>query len=274
MSHVLALYKEEKCTGKIPLICISICVIGLLVLASFNIVVGYHINSNNSEKVTDNDLVVVLETDKLNYQVGEPVHISIYVENHGATNVSFVFHSSLFGDYRINEGPPWSYGKYFIQTIFNFTLPSGGRLYLLNDTWNQGDSSGHHAPPGAYSIFGWMVETSDYPKIYAEPVYIWIGTRLQIETHAGLGAGVSITNVGVFNATNVTGNVSVRGGYFGHINLSKSFDVDNLVVNKSIFTTLFPFGLGPITIEISATSSTALRTELNEQLFVFLFLVR
>jgi len=241
-----------------------------IILLFVGIAVVPSINANNRNTTSDGDLVVVVQTDKLNYQMGEPVVISIYVENRGDEDVTTMFGTSQRADYWFDSFYLWSGGKVFLYYVTNVTIPRGGRVFLLNDTFTQGENQ---VGPGLHRILGWMVETSNYPIIYADPVYFRIGTEMNIEVHGGIGVTVSMTNIGIFNATDVTGEVSIRGGIFHQINLSKSYGVDTLEVNESISRTYYPFGFGPVTIEIIASASNAQRYYMKWKPSIILFLV-
>jgi hypothetical protein len=244
-----------------------------IILLFFGVAIVPSINASNPEISSDDDLVVVLQTDKLNYQMGEPVEVSIYVENHGGTNITLVFPTFQRADFQVVGCYLWSYKKVFVPMWFKVTIPSGKRVFLLNDSWEQVDYSGTQVPPGAYTIVGWMVESMNSSMIYAAPVNVRIGSEMTIEVHGGFGVTITLTNVGLFNATDVKGNVSIKGGLFDFINLSESFDTDNLVVNESISKKVYPFGFGPINIEIIVSASNTGLLILRGRLSVILFLV-
>ena len=231
------------------------------------------INAHNTEMPLNNNLVVVAETDKLNYQMGEPVKISIYAENHGDTNITVVFPSTQKADFWVSNCYLWSSGMFFDAMLTPVTILSGTRVCLLNDSWEQVDFSGKQVPPSSYTISGWMVESFQYPIIHAESVSIRIGSKLDIGVHGGIGVTISITNVGFFNITNVKGNASINGGLFGFINLSESFDVDTLTVNESMSKTFHPFGFGPIKIQMIVSASNIEELDLEGRMSVIFFLV-
>ncbi len=244
-----------------------------IILLFVGVTIAPTINFNTVKASTDDDLIVVLQTDKLNYQMGESVEISIYVENHGNTDITVVFPTTQKADFWVSESYLWSGGKFFVAMLTPVTIPSYTRVCLLNDSWEQVDFSGNQVPPRSYEITGWMVQSMQYPPIFAQPINIRIGSKIEIGVHGGIGVTISMTNVGLFNTTDVKGNVSIKGGIFGLINLSESFDVDSLVVNESISKTFHPVGFGPIKIDIIVSASNA--EELNQEgrMFVILFLV-
>jgi hypothetical protein len=267
MCHALALHKEEKRMGKKPLIG-KYLIVGIVV---FLIIISF-VPSRQANNLLEDGLKVILQTDKHDYQIGEPVEISIYVKNHGNNDITIVFPTTQRADYVVDHYH-WSAGLFFLDMLVYFTIPSGGQKLLFHDYWKQISYDGSQVSPGMYSISGWMVHSAYYPAIYAEPVYINIGTEMDIETHGGFGVSVLISNVGVFNASNVTVDVSLKGGVFGLINLSESYDVDNLEFNKSFSKIFYPLGFGPIKLEISATASNAKASYLEQDMSVFVFFV-
>ena len=184
-----------------------------------------------------------------------------------------MFPSTQKADFWVSEFYLWSWDKVFLTIPTSVTIPSGMQALLLNERWEQVDFSGNQVPQGSYDISGWMVQSLQYPIIYAEPVTIRIGTEINIEIHGGIGATVSITNVGPFNATDVKGDIVIKGGALGFINLSESYCVDNLEVNESISKTLHPFGFGPIKIDIIASASNAEGSNLKGRMFVIFIIV-
>ena len=245
-----------------------------IILFLIDIALAPSIDANTSILSSeDDDLIVVLQTDKQIYQMGEPVDISIYVENHGTEDITIVFGTAQTADYNIDSVYLWSYGGYFPAIILYVTVPSGGQRLLLHHIWNQISISGNQVFPGTYQIIGWMVQSLNYPPIYAEPVYIKIGTEMNIGIHGGIGINVSISNIGNLIATNVEGYVLIKGGALGLITLLKHFDVENLTVNESISETLYPYGFGRISIEICATTPDANAVYLRKQMFVIIFFV-
>lgn len=244
-----------------------------ITLLFVGVAIAPNINANNYEISLDNDLVVVVQTDKFNYQMGESVEISIYVENHGNTNITVVFPTSQQADFWVSKSYLWSAGKVFLTMLTPVTIPSGKRVFLLNDSWEQVDFSGNQVSPRSYKINGWMVQSMEYPPIYAQPINIRIGSKIEIGVHGGIGVTISMTNVGLFNTTDVKGNASIKGGIFGLINLSESFDVDILAVNESVSKTFHPFGFGPIKIQMIVSASNVEELILEGKMSVILFLV-
>jgi hypothetical protein len=248
-------------------------VIGI-VLFSLSITIVPSINTDTPVKSLESeDLVIVVYTDKINYQVGELVDISIYVENHGETDITLVFPTIQVADYAVNTVYWWGEGMFFPQIITHVTVPRGGQKCLLHHIWHQTSWSGNQVPAGTYQIIGWMVQSFYYPPVYAEPVYIRIGTEMTIEVQGGIGASVHITNTGVFNATNVSGRIVIKGGILNQIKKTHYYSDDILTVNETITRTYYPFGLGPILIEITASAHGADGVQFEGKTSVFLFFV-
>jgi hypothetical protein len=248
-----------------------------IILLFLSVSVASSIKANTPQTSSDDDLVVMVQTDKINYRIGEPVEISVYVENHGDTTITLVFSTTQTSDYAISNYYCniywWSEGLFFIPMMCYVTLPSGGKKLLLHDTWGQTHSNGNQVDPGTYQIIGWMVQSVYYPPVYSVPVYINVGTEINIGIHGGKGVNVSVSNIGNLNATDVEGHVLITGGILGFIQKIKHFDVENLAVNESVFVTLRPFGFGRVSIEISAITPNAKAVYLKTQWFVIMYFV-
>jgi hypothetical protein len=218
-------------------------------------------------------LAVVVETNKANYEIAEPVNISIYVENQGDTDISVVFPSYQNADYQINYCNIWSWDKVFLQMPLTVIIPSRSRVLLLQDCWAQEDFSGSQVPPGLYSITGWMVPSNNYSQITGGPVSVRIGSKIWVKAHGGIGLTVKIKNIGLFTITSLRAECSISGGLLGRINLSKQFNASTLEVNQSISETLFPIGVGPITIHLRVVAADAEEIILETQRFLAFFIV-
>lgn len=219
------------------------------------------------------ELRVVLQTDKSSYQIGEPINISIYIENRGDEDITVTFYSTQTADYRISNIYQWSCGQVFIPMVIPLTIPSGDRVQLLNDRWTQEDFSGNQVPPGSYDITGWMVQSEQYPAIYAQPVQIHIGSDLHVAVHGGLGITVLVTNSGEFPVDAIHCAVSVDWGIFGLMNATKNKYVDHLNVSESFSTTIVFFGFGPVRLTVVVTSSNAEMVVREGRMFVILIIV-
>jgi hypothetical protein len=224
-------------------------------------------------KTEKDELRVVLQTDKINYQIGEPVDISIYVENQGDEDITIVFPSAQKADFRISDCYLWSWDKVFIPIQTTLTIPSGMQVSLLSERWEQVDSSGNQVPPGALSITGWMVQSEQYPAMYAQPMQIRIGSDLHVAVHGGLGIIVSVINDGDFPVDAIQCAVSVDWGLLGLMNATKNKYVDHLNVSESFSSTLVFFGFGPVHLTIRVTSSNAEMVVKEGQMFVMLIIV-
>jgi len=243
-----------------------------IILLFVGVAVAPSINANNS-KTSSDGLVVVVRTDKDIYQFGEPVEISIYVENHGNENITVVFPTTQMADFIVdNFCYQWSAGKVFLPTPISITIPSGGRVLLLNDRWTQVDLYGNQVRPGGHDITGWMVKSQNYPIIYAY-AHFWIGSELDIRVRGGINATIFITNVGPFDATNVRWIVSITGGVYGFINISKSFSADHMGVGETISKTLHPLGFGPVVIDMIAYAADVGIIYRERRMLVILFIV-
>jgi hypothetical protein len=209
----------------------------------------------------------------MNYQIGEPVDISLYVENQGDEDITIVFPSTQKADFQISHYYLWSRGKVFITMPTPVTIPSGKRVFLLNDSWEQVDFSGNQVPPGSLSITGWMVQSEQYPAMSAQPMQIRIGSDLHVAVHGGLGITVSVINDGDFPVDAIQCAVSVDWGLFGLMNATKNKYVDHLNVSESFSSNIIFFGFGPVYLTIRVTSSNAEMVVKEGQMFVMLIIV-
>ncbi len=242
-----------------------------IVFLFMSIVILPSIYADNTTSITDN-LIVVVQTDKYNYEVGEPIEISIYVENHEETDITVVFPTTQKADFQVNNCYLWSFGKFFTTLPTTVTIQPKEKVLLLNDSWEQVDFDGNQVSPGLFIITGWMVQTQQYPPIISEPVTIRIGSEIKIGINYGLGVTISAANVGMFNLTDIRENISITGGNLGFIHISRLYEVDNLNINQSFTKTFYPFGIGPIKIDIKVIASNAPESTLKKQLsLIFLF---
>lgn len=79
------------------------------------------------------ELRVVLQTDKSSYQIGEPINISIYIENRGDEDIAVTFYSTQKADFWISDCYLWSWDKVFLAIQTSVTIPSGMQVLLLNE---------------------------------------------------------------------------------------------------------------------------------------------
>lgn len=161
----------------------------------------------SSQLIYEDNLVVTLTTDKIKYNIGEPINITICVTNIGDEEVTVVFPSSQFADFGIGCWPEyiylWSAGKFFTAEVISMTIHSGETIKLLNDKWEQVDYNGQQVPAGNYVIDGWMVVSN----IHADPVDITIVTpEFEIDSkHFYFGKlKFDVENIGEADAINVS----------------------------------------------------------------------
>jgi hypothetical protein len=229
-------------------------IILLLLLTSIPYVTSDHLSSISSY---GNDLVVTLMTDKLEYNIGEPVEVTISVTNTGDEDITIVFPDAQLVDYWVNRGEVyiWSYYKYFAQVITPVTIPSGETFELLNDKWRQVDNRGIQVPAGDYEIDGWIV---DY-NIHGEPISISIVTgEFNIDYRPWYFGKLwfDIENIGGTDAINVSWRfgidyISINPPTWNGVieNLSVG-DIERISSDWFIFA---PIGIHDIIIELNAT---------------------
>lgn len=105
----------------------------------------------------DADLTICLETDKLIYNPGEPVLMSLHATNTGANPQTFVFNDRCLTTFTVYSGSQqiWSSatGQLCADIIVDVTL-NPGETFSDSRIWSQTFDSGGSAPPGDYWVFG------------------------------------------------------------------------------------------------------------------------
>ena len=129
-------------------------------------------------------LSVTVTTDKNEYNIGEPVEITIFVTNWGVETVYIEFPSTCLGDFNVkNESGQQIYrwgsdhGCFYI--VVPRTIYVGQTIELFNEYWNQLDFYGDQVSPGSYKVKGCMESfywegSTLYPEKYGPPVTITI----------------------------------------------------------------------------------------------------
>ena len=106
-----------------------------------------------------NDLVVTVTTDKVRYEVGELVEITINVTNIGEESIILYFDTAQQVDYMISYKEDiylWSMDKIFLDIPSQITIDGGETFVLLHDYWNQKSNLGDQVENGSYEIDGWI----------------------------------------------------------------------------------------------------------------------
>jgi hypothetical protein len=114
----------------------------------------------------------------------------------------------------------------------------------------------------AYAI--WQDGRGDNQDIYWDSFYNVEAPNIQIGTVAG-GIGkvtMDIVNSGTAEATDVDWSISVKGGLLGRINVTTTSNLASLGagITQTVQTDKFIFGLGALTIQLTAGSATASKT--------------
>jgi hypothetical protein len=102
-----------------------------------------------------------------------------------------------------------------------------------------------------------------------------MATTLDMEFTGGMGVTINTKNVGVIDAINVKTSVAISGGILGLINISNSLDTAILAPGDLAPLKMQPFGLGPITIFVTAYADNAVevtKTAAGFVLFIFVFM--
>lgn len=138
-------------------------------------------NFDFSEKPNSkNSLYVTTTTDKTQYDVGEPVEVTIKVTNGDYEPVTIYFPDAQLADFEVSNDTcgiyVWSHDKCFAQVIIPLTIGSYQTVDILTDYWLQVDFDENQVECGDYCIVGWMVDYfdafGDYPEIYGNSVHI------------------------------------------------------------------------------------------------------
>jgi hypothetical protein len=90
-----------------------------------------------------------------------------------------------------------------------------------------------------------------------------------------IGVHVTVENMGTIDAIEVQSSILVTGGFLGRINLSAQDNRSILIPDQQYTTDLRPFGLGPVTITVTAEAMNAepmIITTRGFIVFVFVFL--
>jgi len=110
----------------------------------------------------------------------------------------------------------------------------------------------------------WQDGRGDNQDIYWDSFYNVEAPNIQIGTVAG-GIGkvtMDVVNSGTGEATDVDWSISVKGGLLGRINVTTTGTIASLGagITQTVQTDKFIFGLGALTIQLTAGSATASKT--------------
>jgi len=108
--------------------------------------------------VVSGGILTVLTTDKNNYSLGDPVRITLSMQNISFRPVTLTYPTTQRYDFIVNgvDGIAWQWSaeKYFAQVVEQKTLwPGQGLSYT--ETWGQKNNQGRPVSSGYYRITGW-----------------------------------------------------------------------------------------------------------------------
>jgi len=140
------------------------------------------------------------------------------------------------------------WGLYMNGTIYS----NGTIYYTINDggTWTE-------EPGGDLTFRTYGTDT----------------TTLDLTITGGFGITIKTKNTGAINATNVITHVEIKGGIFGLINHTEELTLPSLASNDSSPFTYRPLGLGPITVNVTASADNAVPVTKSATGFILLFFV-
>ncbi len=125
------------------------------------------------------NLRLTLETSERTYGVGEPVRMTLKVENIGAQAQTLRFSSGQQYDFIVSRDDRevwrWSEGRFFTQALTQFTLAPGAER-TFSQTWPQTDSQGRQVGSGEYNVRA-VLTTMTAPRPTVGPVTVTIRSR-------------------------------------------------------------------------------------------------
>jgi hypothetical protein len=105
---------------------------------------------------------LTLQTDKPEYDPGEPVVLTFEVKNMTNVSQSFNFSDGCQHDFVVDqdEGPVWSAGheRACIQALTSFELEPG-EVWMRSDTWDQRTDKGEPVGSGAFDSTAVLPQT-------------------------------------------------------------------------------------------------------------------
>ena len=124
-------------------------------------------------------------------------------------------------------------------------LGEPGETVVVTKSWKEA---------GNYTIRVKAIDEHGADGNWSDPLYVNIipAPFLDIQISVGFGVRVSIKNIG--NADAVDGNwiITVKGGRLGLINFMREGDITLLKPEEEFNKRVFPIGLGPVEITVTA----------------------
>ena len=169
--------------------------------------------------------------------------------------------NSAFHDYPggVFSGPTSSNINHAIALVgWDDTQGSNG-VWFLRNSWGPG-----------WGENGYMRIEYGVCEVGYAACYVDYQLKTEIEVIGGLGVTVDISNVGDEDATDIDWSITVNGGILGFINKSINGNIPLIKPDETEKKTVIPFGLGPITITVTAEpSNTAKVTKMIDALMLF-----
>jgi parallel beta-helix repeat protein len=241
------------------------------------IFLGFSTNNTIAENmIVDNEDGILLRFCSNNNTIAENVirgNIRGFVINE-SDPYTFCNNSRLYHNNFINNGGHAFDSNY---NIWDDGYPSGGNYW---DNYGGVDvfSGPNQDQPGSDGIGDTPYDLpcehaiDHYPFMYP---YGTEFTELGIEMTGNIGVHVTVENMGTIDAIEVQSSILVTGGFLGRINLSAQDNRSILIPDQQYTTDLRPFGLGPVTITVTAEAMNAepmIITTRGFIVFVFVFL--
>ncbi len=124
------------------------------------------------------DLQFTLEAAQQVYKTGEPVRMSLTVENTGSQPETLRFSSGQQYDFTVTQAGSeiwrWSADRFFIQALTQFTLAPGAKRTFA-ESWAQKDNDGRQVKPGEYQVQS--VLTLSGPRAPVGPVTVTVRAK-------------------------------------------------------------------------------------------------
>ncbi len=103
-------------------------------------------------------LAASVNVDKATYEPGEPVRMTLTIENVGTETKQLAFRDGQRYDFIIMDAAgrqvwQWAADKVFIQVLGQEAIDPGQRLVYVEE-WDQRDEVGNQVPPGTYTVRG------------------------------------------------------------------------------------------------------------------------
>jgi len=128
-------------------------------------------------------VMVTFSTDKMTYEVGEAIRMTLTVQNSGDESATLTFNDGQTYDFIVREMPMgnevwrWSHDKAFTEAIWSMTLMPGDKK-SYSEVWNQKNNASLQVKPGIYQI---EANLSCEPEMFADPLEIRIAEKSDVE---------------------------------------------------------------------------------------------